>query len=74
MDYKLNSSFLPRCLLPENDTSRVWFFLFVFSSVVSHSDILLRMGMYVCTSRGFDFGADRMVVQFVRRFVVNGHE
>lgn len=30
MDYKLNSSFLPHCLLPENDTSRVFAWLFWF--------------------------------------------
>lgn len=57
VDYKLNSSFLPHCLLPEDDTSRVFACLFLFYfiiifSLLSHWKLLLRMkNVCLCIQR-----------------------
>lgn len=70
MDYRLNSSFLPHCLLPETTQSR---FCFCFVSVRSTCTRLELRCMFVCRKR-FDFGADCRVVRLAMKVFVIGHE
>lgn len=80
VDYKLNSSFLPHCLLPEDDTSRVFarlFFLFYF--IISFLSVSLKTfarneKCVSVHSMGLIFDADCRVVRFVRRTDMNGRE
>lgn len=60
VDYKLNSSFLPHCLLPENDTSRVFACLFFvlfyyYFSLCLIENFCSEWKMCVCAFKGFDF-------------------